>query len=103
MAAKRQRRKLTPEFKAKIAIEALREREPIVELAKRYNVHPNQITAWKRQLLDHSAEAFRSGNDRRTEDQSELIEQLYQKIGQGQVELDWLKKRSSSRRPLSEQ
>ncbi len=92
MAAKRQRRKLTPEFKAKIAIEALREREPIVELAKRYKVHPNQITAWKRQLLDQSAEGFRSGNDRRIEDQSELIEHLYQKIGQSQVELDWLKK-----------
>ena len=94
MATRRPRRKFTPEYKARVAIEAFREREPIVEIAKRYKVHPNQITAWKRQLLDQSAEAFRSGNDRRSDDQSELIEQLYQKIGQSQVELDWLKKKS---------
>ena len=94
MGAKKQRRKFTPEFKAQVAVEALREREPLTDLAKRHGVHPNQITTWKRQLLEQSAEAFRNGNQPRDDDQSELIEQLYQKIGQSQVELDWLKKKS---------
>lgn len=94
MAASRHRRKFTPEFKAKVAIEALREREPLADLAKRYKVHPNQITTWKRVLLEQSAAAFRNGAGPRDGDQSELIEQLYQKIGQSQVELDWLKKKS---------
>lgn len=94
MSAKRQRRKFTPEFKAKVAIEALREREPLTDLAKRHKVHPNQITTWKRQLLELSVEAFRGGTSPKEDDQSELIEQLYQKIGQSQVELDWLKKKS---------
>jgi transposase-like protein len=94
MTAQRQRRKFTPEFKAKVAIEALREREPLADLAKRHKIHPNQITTWKRQLFEHSAEAFRTTASARENDQSELIEQLYQKIGQSQIELDWLKKKS---------
>ncbi len=94
MGAKKQRRRFAPEFKAEVAIEALREREPLTDPAKRHGVHPNQITKWKRQLLEQSAEAFRSGNAPRDDDQSELIEQLYQKIGQSQVELDWLKNKS---------
>lgn len=95
MTSKRQRRKLTPEFKAKVAIEAFKERQSVAELAKQFNVHPNQITTWKRQLLDGSADVFAKGHHDAQPDRQELIDDLYRTIGQNQVELDWLKKKSS--------
>ena len=94
MTSKRQRRKLTPEFKAKVAIEAFKERQSVAELAKHFKVHPNQITTWKRQLLDGSAEVFTKGHHD-TQPDRHLIDELYRTIGQNQVELDWLKKKSS--------
>ena len=61
--SKRPRRNHAPAFKAKVALEALKGDQTIVELAERYQVHPNQITEWKKQLLEHAAEIF--GKDRK--------------------------------------
>lgn len=88
------RRKHSAAFKAKVALEALKERETLSELGAKYNLSPVQIGQWKKQLLDHSTGAFESGAKKgATEDKEAFIQTLYQKIGQYQVELDWLKKK----------
>ena len=88
------RRKHSPAFKSKVALEALKERETLSQLAAKYELNPVQITQWKKQLMEHSAAAFTTAADNKKDDKDQLIEALYQKIGQCQVELDWLKKKS---------
>ena len=89
------RRKFTSEFKKKVVLEALRERNTIQELATKYEIHPQQITDWKRHFLDNSEAAFgRLGSeDGKTVEQEKLIDQLYAQIGQLKVENDFLKKK----------
>ena len=88
------RRKHSAAFKAKVALDALKERETLSELGAKYNLSPVQIGQWKKQLLEHSSSAFESGAKKGAADETEsLLQTLYQKIGQYQVELDWLKKK----------
>ena len=85
--------KHSPAFKSKVALEALKERETLSQLGVKYNLNPVQITQWKKQLLDHSSDAFVAGATKAKEDDKDvLIQTLYTRIGQYQVEPDWLKK-----------
>jgi len=85
--SKRPRRNHAPGFKAKVALEALKGEQTIVELSQRYQVHPNQITEWKKQLLEHAPEVF--SKDRKS-DLGPNVKDLHAKIGQLSMENDFL-------------
>ena len=86
---KQKRRKFSGAFKAKVALEALKERETLAELSNRFEVHPNMISKWKQEFLERSGEIF----DKKSESESEVDpEKLYAKIGQLEIENDFLKK-----------
>ena len=87
-----QRRRFTGEFKAKVALEAIKGQRTVTEIAQHYGVHPNQVSDWKRQALEYVRGAFTDGHQRQAADEDALRAQLYQQIGQMKVELDWLEK-----------
>ncbi len=88
-----ERKRFKADFKAKVALEALKEIKTINQLAQKYNLHPNQISLWKKELLTRAEEIFRTIKDKEKEKTEELGTKLYQEIGQLKVELDWLKKK----------
>jgi len=81
-------------LKAKAALEAIRGQRALNEIASSYGVHPNQLGQWKKQVLESLPEIFSNGRARSQKDEATLRDRLYQQIGQLQVELDWLKKKT---------
>jgi len=93
---KRKRRHFGAKFKTKVVLEALKERETIQQIASKYELHPNQITTWKKQFLENADQAF--SDDKFAADLKKAEterDELYKQIGQMKVETDWLKKKLS--------
>ncbi len=90
-------KKFSSEFKAKVALEALKGHKTTNELASEFEVHPTQINQWKRQLLEGSKHLFSGKNEKAVESLEKEREKLYTQIGQLAVELDWLKKKTGLR------
>jgi transposase-like protein len=80
-------------FKAKVALEAIKEESTIQELANKYEVHPNQISQWKRQLQEGAAEIFERPNKKKTDETEDGQDLLLQTVGKMKIENDFLKKK----------
>jgi putative transposase len=86
------RKRHSASFKAKVALEAARQTRTVAELAKAYQLHPVQISQWKKQLLDGAESLFRDGRRREAEDNRAIQAELYERIGRLNMEVEWLKK-----------
>lgn len=88
-------RKFKADFKAQVALEAIKERKTLAELAQQFNLHPNQISNWKQELVSSVASIFQQASSVQDEKQDFEAEKnrLYEQIGKLQVELEWLKKK----------
>ena len=89
-----QRKHYSAEFKARVALEALKGVKTVNELASAYGVHPTQIAHWKHRLSKEMPDIFSARRDKRDRDQEAFQAQLYQQIGQRKVELDWGEKKA---------
>lgn len=89
------RKQFSADFKAKVALEALKEQKTIAELSSEFGVHPSQVSTWRNQLKEQMSTVFGRTESKSLEEKDELIEQLYKNIGKLQVEVDWFKKKFS--------
>jgi len=95
--ARKKRRNHNPEFKAKVALEALKGLRTISQIADEFEIHNNQVTTWKTQLRKEVASIFESSPGKVSKpDPTEDVEALQAKIGELTMELDWLKKKSKN-------
>jgi len=88
------RKRYPPSFKAKVALEAIKEHKTSAELASLYQVHPGQIRNWKSVVMKGLLDLFSDRRKGKEQDNETLISELYRQIGQQKVDLDWLKKKS---------
>lgn len=92
---KAKRRRHDPEFKARVAIEAIKNIKTTAQIAKDFEIHPAQVSEWKKQMLDHAVESFSSGKKKKgAEELSAEKDLLHAKIGQLTIENDFLIKKS---------
>jgi len=97
------KRSFSAEFKARVAMEALKEEKTLAELASEFGVHPNLISRWKETLKDSAAEVFSSGKSASKPDRNHINESaIYEEVGRLRVQLAWLKKKSVQLGVLSE-
>ena len=89
------RKRFSNEFKAKVALAALRGDKTMSELAGEFEVHPAQVSTWRNELKERATEIFGTPRDKAAGNKDELIEELYKNLGQMKVEHDWLKKKLS--------
>ncbi|MCB2218195.1 IS3 family transposase [Desulfofustis glycolicus] len=90
---KRQRRKHTPEFKAKVALEAIKGIKTLSEISKEYEVHPVMVSAWKKDMMERLPEVFEKKNTKKDKLTEKETEQLQRKVGQLTMEVDFLEKK----------
>ena len=86
------RRKFTPEFKARVALDAIKEQESLKELGIRYQIHPNLIAKWKKEFLQKASTVFKSGSNPKDSGDEVEKQKLYEVIGHQKVQIDFLKK-----------
>ena len=92
------RQSYSKEFKARVALDALKGQKTVSEIASEYSIHPNQVSQWKKKALEGMADSFARGKSNDVEDMERERNRLYQKVGQLQVEVDWLKKVTGPRK-----
>ena len=91
----KKRRQHSAELKARVGLEALKGIDSVNAIAAKYQIHPVQVSQWKKEVLEHLPEVFSRKTPPSVEEAAEREARLYQKIGQLEVELDWLKKKSA--------
>jgi len=91
----KKRKSYSPQFKAKVALAAVRQEKTLSQLSSQFKVHPVAIAKWKSRLLDQAADVFIDGRTQKHNDDPG-VEELYQEIGRLKVELDWVKKKSQT-------
>lgn len=87
------RKQFSKDFKAKVAMEALKDQKTMAELSSEFGVHQSQIAAWRNKLKEEISSIFGRSDNEELREKDELIERLYKSIGKMQVESDWLKKK----------
>jgi len=92
----RKRRQHDAQFKLKVALEAVKGLKTISQIASDYNLHPNLVSSWKKQLLEGGSSLFSSDAARQQRDQETREAELYEQIGRLKMELEWLKKKVAS-------
>ena len=92
MTIYRERKQYSLEFKAKVALSAIKNEETVTQLAARYEVHPTVIHTWKRNLLDGAADLFAKGHKKENQTDAK-VDELYRHIGKLKVERDFLLKK----------
>lgn len=91
----KQRRRFNADFKFRVALEAAKGQQTISELAGKHNLHPNQISQWKRQLLEEGVDVFARNGSQDQQAQEAMQSELYEQIGRLKMELEWLKKKAA--------
>ena len=92
--SERTRKTFSGEFKARVALEAVRGIKTVNEIAQEFGVHPTQVGLWKKELQEQAGNLFETKRGPKPVDQSSSPERLYSEIGRLKMELDWLKKKS---------
>jgi putative transposase len=92
---KRKRRIFGGAFRAKVALAAVKGDKTLAQLAEQFQVHPNQVSTWRKEFIERAAQLFEDGRRRKPDDSLVSQEELYEQIGRLKMEVDWLKKKAA--------